>query len=90
MEKDKMTSMAKTVKWVMVLLGVTAMLLAALSLLLKTEDAAVKSDILIFAAFGLSGIVLMILGFTLSSVFEGMKSLAPKGEDDDEDIDILA
>ena len=89
MEPEKMTSMAKTVKWVMVLLGVVAMLLAALSLLLKTEDPSVKTDILVFASFGLSGIVLMVLGLAFHSLFESLKSVAPKTESED-DVDILA
>ena len=93
MEKNKLESMAKVMKWAPVVLGLLAMLFAVLSMTLSTEKSSDKTQILIFAAFGIFGIVTMVFGLGMAYLFMAVTSLSEKSEPeviDDHDVDIVA
>lgn len=93
MEKNKLESMAKVMKWAPVVLGLLAMLFAVLSMTLSTEQSSDKTQILIFAAFGIFGIVTMVFGLGMAYLFMAVTALAEKSEKeviDDHDVDIVA
>lgn len=86
MEKSKLESMAKTMKWIPVALGVVSLLLAAVALLVKMEDAAAKANILSFASLGLSGIALIVFGVGMSTTLSAIAELEVGKEEDEDEI----
>ena len=93
MEKSKLENMAKVMKWAPVVLGLLAMLFAVLSMTLSTEQSQDKTQILIFAAFGIFGIVTMVFGLGMAYLFIAVTTLSEKSEKeelDDHDVDIVA
>lgn len=89
---DKTTnpsSMAKIMKWIPIILGLVSFLLGVVALLVKMENEEAKYQMLLFAAFGLFGLLLMVLGMGFSSVFETLGRLEEKSscdEDEEEDL----
>lgn len=84
MDPQKMKSMAKTVKWVPTLVGVLAIILGAIGLFLKTEDQTVKISVLLFAALGILGLTLIIMGMSLSGLYDALAEL-PGNQNHEED-----
>ena len=90
MNKEKLQSMAKTMKWVPILIGVLAIFIGVVSLFVKTEDAEVKRGIVMFAILGVLGLATMIFGMAISSLFEALGELNLSQEKEDDDLDIMA
>ena len=79
--------MAKVMKWVPVLLGIVCLLLGFVALMVKMEDETTKSNMLLFAAFGLFGLCCMVFGFGFSALFETVGRIDDKTSTlEDEDI----
>lgn len=90
MDKDKLLSMAKTMKWVPVVMGLLCLLIGAISLFVKTEDAEAKRNIMLFALMGVMGLAIMVFGMANSSLFEALASLEEKNAaSSEDDLDIL-
>ncbi len=90
MNKEKLISLSKTMKWVPVLIGVVAILIGALSLFVKTDDPEAKRSILLFAILGVIGLGTMVFGIAISSLFEALALFRQGEENDDDDLDIIA
>ncbi|MCR5348998.1 MAG: hypothetical protein K6E59_05285 [Bacilli bacterium] len=91
MDKEKISSMAKAMKWVPSVLGILAILLAGFCLLLKMEDAQEKTNIMLFALLALFGVGMIAFGMGFSAVLDALALQSDKKEaDDDADLDILA
>jgi len=85
---DKTKSMAKTMKYVPIALGVACLILGVAALFLKME-LETKVSVFIFALFGVIGLFGMVLGAGLSALFEAREERKTSSLDDD-DVDILA
>lgn len=85
---------SKTLKWVGIVLGIAFLVLGAMSLLLKTEDAAAKDSIIRFASLGLTGLSLIVVMTGVEAILSSLSRIEEKtsGEPEDEDdgTDILA
>lgn len=90
MDRSKIESMAKAMKYVPILVGILCLVFGLLSLFLKMEGEA-KQNILYFALFGMIGLVTMVFGIGLSTLFD-IKAREEKtsSTDDDDDVNILA
>ena len=87
------SNVAKTVKWVGVLLGLAFLVLGAMSLLLKTEDPTVKESVIRFAELGLLGLALVVVSLGMESILICLGRVEAKTSDkseDDDGTDILA
>ena len=63
-------SMAKVMKWVPILLGIVSLFLGVVALMVKMDNEAAKANMLLFGAFGLFGVTMMVFGLGISSAFE--------------------
>ena len=87
-ESSSPASLAKTMKWVPMVLGIVSLLLGAVALLVKMEDAPTKSNMLLFAAFGLFGIVTIVFGLGLSYAFASLSRIEEKTSSLEEEDDL--
>ena len=90
MNKEKLLTMAKTMKWVPIFIGVVAMVIGIFSLFVKTEDPETKRSVVLFAILGILGLLAMVFGLAISSVFEALAETHSPEEKEDDDLDILA
>ena len=90
MNKEKLQSMAKTMKWVPMLIGILALFIGGVSLFVKTEDPEVKRGIMLFALLGIVGLTCMVFGIAMSHVFDALAELPSQEEKEDDDLDIMA
>lgn len=90
MNKEKLLSMAKTMKWAPIFIGVVAIVIGIFSLFVKTEDPEVKRSVILFAILGVLGLVAMVFGLAISSLFEALAEAKTPEEKEDDDLDILA
>ena len=90
MDKEKIAPLAKVMKWIPIVLGAAAVLLAAVSLVFKMEDPQEKANVMLFALLALIGVGFIVFGVGVSSVLEALGNPAKKEEDGDDDLDILA
>ncbi len=89
MAKEKLLSMAKTMKYLSLTLGVLFLGVAAVSLFLKTEDPTLKTTVMLFALVGMNALGFVVFGSGLASLLEHEANEKEKPEDDS-GIDILA
>jgi len=89
MEKEKILSTGKTLKWLSVVLGVVLLLGAAIALFFKTEDPSTKTNVLLFAILGAIGVATMLFGMAIAGLYEAVGAIERKNDADD-DVDILA
>lgn len=89
MEKEKILSTGKTLKWLSVVLGVVLLLGAAIALFFKTEDPSTKTNVLLFAILGAIGVATMLFGMAIAGLYEAVGAIEKKNDADD-DVDILA
>ena len=90
MDQNKLSSMAKAMKWIPGLLGAVSLLLAAVALFVKMEDESAKQGILSFASLGLTGIAMIVFGVGNSTLLEAVKDLRADKSETIDDIDIMA
>ena len=90
MNKEKLLSMAKTMKWVPILIGIVGIAIGIFSLFLKTEDPETTRSIVLFALLGILGLFGMVFGLALSNLFEALAEREKPAEGDDDDLDVLA
>lgn len=90
MNKEKLLSMAKTMKWAPIFIGVVAIVIGIFSLFVKTEDPEVKRSVVLFAILGVLGLLTMVFGLAISSLFEALAEAKTPEEKEDDDLDILA
>ena len=89
MEKEKILSTGKTLKWLSVVLGAVLLLGAAIALFFKTEDPSTKTNVLLFAILGAIGVATMLFGMAIAGLYEAVGAIEKKNDADD-DVDILA
>ncbi len=89
MEKEKILSTGKTLKWLSVVLGVVLLLGAAIALFFKTGDPSTKTNVLLFAILGAIGVATMLFGMAIAGLYEAVGAIERKNDADD-DVDILA
>ena len=90
MDKEKLSSMAKAMKWIPVILGVAALLIAVASMFIKTPEESQKVTILLFALLGFMGIAIIVFGMGCSAILDAVASSQKEKADDADDIDIMA
>ena len=90
MNKEKLLSMAKTMKWAPIFIGVVAIVIGIFSLFVKTEDPEIKRGVVLFAILGVLGLLTMVFGLAISSLFEALAEAKTPEEKEDDDLDILA
>lgn len=94
MDKTKLLNMAKTMKWAPVVLGLLSMVFALATMMLQVGSNGEKGEILIFAAFGIFGVVTMVFGLGMAYLFQALVEITEKVEKGEEneldDVDVVA
>ena len=94
MKDVDISNASKTVKWVGIILGIAFLVLGAMSLLLKTEDAATKESVIRFAELGLLGLALIVVSTGIEAILSSLSRIEEKTsgdpEDEEDGTDILA